>query len=111
MLQPPKNSAKANRSKAMKKAKKHVFISEAEALKEEFKGRTNYWLCRPEIANAKDLQLCRAALPPGEGHNFHKHPELEEIIYVLEGTVEQWVEKKCRKLKPGEVAHISAGVV
>lgn len=89
----------------------HRFISETEALKEDYKGRTNFWLCRPEIAEAKDLQLCRAVLPGGEGHNFHTHPELEEIIYVLEGTVEQWVEKEHRLLGPGEVAHIPAGVV
>jgi quercetin dioxygenase-like cupin family protein len=90
---------------------KHRFISESEALKEDYKGRTNYWLCRPEIAEAKDLQLCRAVLPAGEGHNFHTHPELEEIIYVLEGCVEQWVETEKRLLKPGEIAHIPAGIV
>lgn len=90
---------------------KHVFITEAEAIKEEFKGRTNFWMCRPEITAAEGLQICRAALPPGEGHHFHRHPELEEVIYVLEGEVEQWVEKEMRILKPGEVAHIPRGVV
>lgn len=87
------------------------FITTAEALKEDYKGRTNYWLSRPEICEAKDLQLCRAVLPAGEGHNFHAHPELEEIIYVLEGEVEQWVEREKRSLKPGEVAHIPKGIV
>ena len=29
----------------------------------------------------------RAIIPPEEGHPFHTHPELEEIIYVLE---ERW---------------------
>lgn len=91
--------------------KSHRFITETEALKEDFKGRTNFWLCRPEIAEARDLQLCRAVLPPGEGHNFHSHPELEELIYVLEGRVEQWVERDRRLLAPGEVAHIPRGVV
>jgi quercetin dioxygenase-like cupin family protein len=90
---------------------KTAFITEAEAIKEDFKGRTNYWMCRPEITNAKDIQVCRAALPAGEGHNFHHHPELEEVIYVLEGEVEQWVEQEMRMLKAGELAHIPAGVV
>ena len=63
------------------------------------------------VVSAKDLQLCRAVLPAGEGHPFHTHPELEEIIYVLEGQVEQWVETEKRMLQPGEVAHIPAGVV
>lgn len=90
---------------------KHRFITTAEALKEDYKGRTNYWLCRPEVCAAKDLQICRAVLPAGEGHNFHTHPELEEAIYVLEGEVEQWVEREKRILKPGEAAHIPRGVV
>lgn len=90
---------------------KNVFITQAEAMKEDFKGRTNYWVCRPEVCAAEGLQICRAVLPAGEGHNFHTHPELEEVIYVLEGEVEQWVEKKKQILKPGEVAHIPKGIV
>ena len=89
----------------------HRFITTAEALKEDYKGRTNYWLARPEIADARDLQLCRAVIPPGEGHPFHTHPELEEIIYVLEGEVEQWVEREVRVLHQGEVAHIPRAMV
>ncbi len=90
---------------------KTPFITEAEAMKEDFKGRTNYWMCRPEITNAKDLQICRAVLPAGEGHDFHHHPELEEAIYVIEGEVEQWVGKEKQILKVGEVAHMPPGVV
>lgn len=87
------------------------FITTTEALKEDFKGRTNYWLVHTEVCEAKDLQICRAVLPAGEGHNFHTHPELEEVIYVLEGEVEQWVETEMRLLKVGEVAHIPKGMV
>ena len=90
---------------------KTPFITEAEAIKEDFKGRTNHWVCRPEITNARDLQICRAVLPAGEGHGFHHHPELEEAIYVLEGEIEQWVGEEKRILKVGEVAHLLPGVV
>ncbi len=89
----------------------HRFITEAEALKEEYKGRTNYWMVRPEVCQARDIQVCRAVLPRGEGHNFHTHPELEEVIYVLSGSIEQWVEQEKRMLHPGEAAHIPKGVV
>ncbi|MBX3743977.1 MAG: cupin domain-containing protein [Verrucomicrobiae bacterium] len=87
------------------------FVTLADALKEEFKGRTNYWICRPEVVEAERLQICQATLPPGKGHNFHTHPELEEVIYVLSGHVEQWVETSSRRLGPGDSAHIPAGVV
>jgi len=90
---------------------KTPFITEAEAIQEDFKGRTNYWMCRPEITNAKDLQICRAVLPAGVGHGFHYHPELEEVIYVLTGEVQQWVGEQHKVLKVGEIAHILPGVV
>lgn len=90
---------------------KSPFITEAEAIKEDFKGRTNYWMCHRDITDAKDIQVCRAVLPPGEGHNFHHHPHNEEVIYVIQGQVEQWVEEKKQVLNVGEVAHIPAGVV
>ena len=89
----------------------HRFITETEALREEYKGRTNFWMVRPEVCQAKDIQVCRAVIPGGEGHPFHTHPELEEVIYVLSGAVEQWVEREKRTLGPGEVAHIPKGVV
>lgn len=87
------------------------FVTLADALKEDFKGRTNYWLCRPEVVEARQIQVCQATLPPGEGHNFHTHPELEEVIYVLAGEVEQWVEREKRLLRVGDAAHIPRGVV
>ncbi|RZA15730.1 MAG: cupin domain-containing protein [Proteobacteria bacterium] len=68
-------------------------------------------MCRPEVTNAKDLQVCRAVLPAGECHNFHTHPELEEVIYVLEGEIEQWVGEEKQTLKVGEAAHMLPGVV
>ena len=90
---------------------KPSFITETEAMKEDFKGRTNYWMCRPEITNAVNLQICRAVLPAGECHNFHHHPELEEAIYVLEGEVEQWVGETKQTLLVGQCAHMLPGVV
>ena len=37
------------------------FVTKAEAIKEEYKGRTNYWLTRPELTGAK---TCRSAKRP-----------------------------------------------
>jgi quercetin dioxygenase-like cupin family protein len=48
----------------------------------------------------------RATFPAHSSHRFHTHPGREEIIYVVEGVAEQWVENEKRILKPGEMAHI-----
>lgn len=90
---------------------KRRFVTLKDAIQEKHLGRTNYWLCRPGLTDAKDLQLVQATIPVGGGHDFHTHPELEEIIYVLSGEVEQWVEKESQVLTAGETAHIPKGVV
>src|SRR5438105_2598022 len=51
------------------------------------------------------------SLRPGGGHNFHKHPNQEEVIYVLEGEIEQWIDREKRILRPGDSAFIGADVV
>jgi quercetin dioxygenase-like cupin family protein len=67
-------------------------------------------LCNPESTGSQRLILVRATMPPGEAHNFHRHPDREEIIYVLEGTAEQWVGREKSLLGPGDVALIPANV-
>jgi quercetin dioxygenase-like cupin family protein len=69
------------------------------------------WLCRPGLTEARDLQLVRVTMPPGKGHAFHRHPAMEEIIYVVAGRAEQWVGRDRRVLGPGEIAHIPKDVV
>lgn len=69
------------------------------------------WISRPASTNAKQLVVIEGSLAPGFGHNFHKHPEQEEVLYVIEGEVEQWLEQNKRVLKPGDSVFIPADVV
>ncbi len=69
------------------------------------------WCCRPADTGAKDLVVIEVTLAPGGGHAFHKHPKQEEVIYVIEGQVEQWLDRQKRALKPGDAIFIPADVV
>jgi len=71
----------------------------------------HWWLSEPALTGAADLALVRVTMPAGTGHQFHRHPELEEIIYVVEGVAEQWVDREKRRLKAGEMAFIPKDVV
>jgi quercetin dioxygenase-like cupin family protein len=62
-----------------------------------------------EIVGAKEILLVRATFPAFSAHKFHIHPGREEIIYVLDGQAEQWVENEKRILSAGEMAHIPKG--
>ncbi|WP_437222157.1 cupin domain-containing protein [Planctomicrobium sp. SH661] len=87
------------------------FITSAEVEIEDVPWCRCEWICRPGLVDTEQLLLVRADMPAGQGHRFHCHPHAEEIIYVLDGEVEQWVGQKKRLLKAGESAHIPKGVV
>ena len=50
-------------------------------------------------------------MPPGTAHAFHKHPGREEVLWVIEGNGEQWVDKQKLLLGPGDSAFIPADTV
>ena len=87
------------------------FIPAAEADREQLDWGGLAWLSRPQTTSAKDLVVIEVNLSPGGGHNFHKHPEQEEVIYVIEGTVEQWLRDEKRTLSSGDSVFIPADVV
>lgn len=69
------------------------------------------WLSRPASTSARELVVIEAQLTPGLGHNFHKHPDQEEVIYVVEGEVEQWLDQEKRLLRPGDSVFIPKNIV
>ena len=69
------------------------------------------WLSNPPSTGAKDLTVINVTLAPGKGHDFHKHPDQEEVIYVIAGRVEQWVDREKRILGPGDSAFLPADTV
>jgi quercetin dioxygenase-like cupin family protein len=95
----------------MSKTRPKRFVTRKEMKVERLPWGPHDWLCRPDIVEAKHLMLVRVHMPRGKAHEFHCHPAMEEIIYVVEGKAEQWVGKEKRVLGPGEIAHIPPGVV
>ncbi|MEM7371115.1 MAG: cupin domain-containing protein [Bacteroidota bacterium] len=72
---------------------------------------SNTWHSNPSLTQARKLAVVEVNLQPGGGHHFHHHPNQEEVIYVIEGEIEQWVEQESRILGKGDSAFIPAGMV
>jgi quercetin dioxygenase-like cupin family protein len=90
---------------------KGKFITGLEAERDRLDWGTMGWFSRPATTSAKDLVVIEVDLQPGFGHNFHKHPHQEEVIYVVQGSVEQWVEQESQHLNAGDGVFIGADVV
>lgn len=83
----------------------------AEAEVEKLPGKTHFWHCKPGMVADTNLMFVRAQLPPGEAHRFHYHPHMEEILYILSGTAEQWVEKEKRTMHAGDSIYIPTAMI
>lgn len=79
--------------------------------REELTRGTHDWFSRPELTGSESLIMCRVEVEPGNGHPFHRHPTMDEIIYVLSGEAEQWLGEERRVLGPGEAVYIPRDAV
>jgi quercetin dioxygenase-like cupin family protein len=65
----------------------------------------------PASTGAATLVVMHATLKPGESHPFHVHPDQDEVVHVLTGRVEKWIDREMRMIGPGDSAIMPAGVV
>jgi quercetin dioxygenase-like cupin family protein len=87
------------------------FVSTPNVIVEQLPWGPHEWLVKTPLTQSEHLMLVRVTMPPGEAHQFHRHPHFEEALYFLEGRIEQWIGQEKRVMQPGEVAHIPADVV
>ena len=69
------------------------------------------WISNPPSTGAKQLTVFQATILPGKGHSFHKHRDQEEVLYVVAGQIEQWLDQEKRILGPGDSVFIPPGLV
>ena len=69
------------------------------------------WRTRPANTGCKTFVVMDVELEPGFGHDFHKHPQQDELITVLAGTIEQWIEKDKTILEAGDSVYLDKDVV
>ncbi len=92
-------------------AKNWKFVKEKDLLFEKVFGRDHYWHFHPEIIENAGTYMVKVVMPTGGSHSFHKHPKMHEILYILKGSAEQWVNNEKQLLTAGDSVYIDADVV
>ncbi len=87
------------------------FVLAGDVRQESFDWGEVGWRCVPPITGSKQLAVLDVVLAPGKGHDFHKHPDQEEMIIVKAGGIEQWIERESHELGAGDSVYIDAGAV
>jgi quercetin dioxygenase-like cupin family protein len=67
--------------------------------------------CSPPGTGCTTFVVMDVTLTPGGGHDFHKHPDQDEMIIVKSGRITQWLERDHRELGPGDSVYIDKDVV
>ena len=73
------------------------------------------WGVFAQVSGPRDglegIVAIEATFLPGKCHDFHRHPGQEEVIYVIEGSIEQWVLYEKQVLTAGDSVVIPASAV
>jgi quercetin dioxygenase-like cupin family protein len=73
------------------------------------------WGVFAQVSGPRDglegIVAIEATFLPGRCHDFHRHPGQEEVIYVIEGSIEQWVLEEKQVLSAGDSVVIPASAV
>jgi mannose-6-phosphate isomerase-like protein (cupin superfamily) len=76
----------------------------------ELPGRTLRLLVTPETLGAENLSMAVMDCPAGATVlPLHSHPDSEEVIFVLEGEGEAWVDGEVAPFKQGDAVLFPVG--
>jgi len=87
------------------------FILASSAERQELDWGTFFWVSRPATTGSTDLAVIYVEIKPGKGHDFHRHPAQDEVIHVLEGSLEQWLETEKRVIHARDSVFVPKGTV
>ena len=88
------------------------FIGQEDVEWEELDWGSLGWVIRPaNVPDAAHLCCLDVKLQPGMGHDFHCHPNQEELIFVRSGELEQWIGEERRTISAGDVVFIPKDTV
>ena len=62
-----------------------------------------------DVAGAHRIILISSELPPGRVHLLHRHPNAEQIMYVLKGSCTALSEGEPVRLREGDAVFIAQG--
>lgn len=74
-----------------------------------FIGLGVFWLATRDTVGTNGFLLGASTFEPGGLHEHHRHPNGDEILFILEGGGEHLTPDDAVTLSAGEVAYISAG--
>ena len=86
-------------------------VPAADVVRETIDRTERGWLSRPSATGATQIVVIEVSFAAGGGHSFHKHPDQEEVLYVISGIVELWIGEERRVMSAGDSCFIAPNTV
>jgi mannose-6-phosphate isomerase-like protein (cupin superfamily) len=84
-------------------------VSLSDVPRQQLPGRELQWLVTPETIGAERISMAVMDCPAGSTvRPLHAHRDIEEILYILEGEGEAWVDGEVGKFKAGDAVLLPA---
>ena len=87
------------------------FVMQSDVQMTEFDWGSAGMRLTKDATGCDSIVVMDVRLAPGGGHNFHKHPNQDEMIIIKSGTVVQWIGEEHSVLRPGDSVYLDKDVV
>ncbi|TQM11536.1 quercetin dioxygenase-like cupin family protein [Pseudonocardia kunmingensis] len=67
------------------------------------------WMVSGKLGNSETMTVGKCHIEPGRSNPRHYHPNCDEVLYVVRGTIEHSVENEVTVMHPGDVVSIPSG--
>ena len=88
-----------------------IFSKRSELPITSFDWGDNVLRLEPKVSGCTTMVVMDVTLEPGGMHNFHKHPDQDEILIVLSGSITQYVGEEMQLLHAGDSAYVARNTV
>ena len=72
---------------------------------------THAGLSAPSMNNSETMTVGRCYIDVGQANPRHYHPDCDEVLHVLEGSIEHSADDETVRMGPGDTISIPQGVV
>lgn len=69
------------------------------------------WMVAGRMGNSDTMTVGRCYIDPGAANPRHHHPNCDEVLHILQGTIEHTAGDDVVEMGPGDTISIPAGVI
>ncbi|MEV0291355.1 cupin domain-containing protein [Kribbella sp. NPDC050820] len=84
--------------------------ADAVVVEDQLWGRLE-WMASGALGNSDTMTVGRCYIRPGESNPRHYHPNCDEVLHVLQGTIEHSLDDEVVTMGPGDTISIPSGAL